>query len=85
MATLPALLSIEDYLRTSYKPDVHFVDGEIEERNLGEFDHARLQYKLASFFDVKEKLWSIQGVVEQRIRVGPTRVRICDLAGGRTA
>lgn len=80
MATVPALLSIEQYLRTSYKPDVDFVDGEIEERNLGEFDHARLQYKLAAFFDTREKPWSIQGVIEQRIRVSPTRVRICDLA-----
>ena len=80
MATTPTLLSIDEYLHTSYSPDVDFVDGEIEERNLGEFEHARLQYKLASFFDGKEKLWGIQGVIEQRIRVRPTRVRICDLA-----
>ncbi len=80
MATTPTLLAIEDYLNTSYHPDVDFVDGEIEERNLGEFDHARLQFKLASFFDAKEKLWGIQGVVEQRIRVSPTHVRVCDVA-----
>ena len=80
MATVPAMLTMEQYLRTSYKPDVDYVDGEIEQRNLGEFDHARLQYKLAAFFDAKEKPWSIQGVIEQRIRVGSKRVRICDLA-----
>ncbi len=80
MATVPAMRSIEQYLRTSYKPDVDFVDGEIEERNLGEFDHARLQYVLASFFFAREELWQIKGVIEQRIRVSPTRVRICDLA-----
>lgn len=36
MATTPTLLSIEEYLRSSYHPDADFVDGEIEERNLGE-------------------------------------------------
>ncbi len=80
MATTSTLLSIDEYLHTSYKPDVDFVDGEIEKRNLGEFDHARLQTLIASFFVGKEKLWGIQGVVEQRIRVSANRVRICDLA-----
>ena len=80
MATTPTLLSIDEYLHTSYRPDVDFVDGEIEKRNLGEFDHARLQVLLAGYFLNKEKLWAIQGVVEQRIRVSPTRVRIADLA-----
>ncbi len=80
MATTPTLLSIEEYLRTGYHPDVDFVDGEIQERNLGEHDHGRLQYVLAPFFFSKEKQWAIHGVVEQRIRVSLSRVRVCDLA-----
>jgi Uma2 family endonuclease len=80
MATTPTLLSIEAYLSTSYHPDADYVDGEIEERNLGEFDHARLQYLLSSHFGVREKHWGIQGVVEQRIRVAPRRVRVADIA-----
>ncbi len=80
MATQPALLSLEEYLRTRYRPDVHFVDGEIEERNLGEYEHARLQWLIGGFFGPLEKEWGIRGVVEQRIRVSPSRVRIADLA-----
>ena len=80
MATTPALLPIDVYLRTSYRPDRDFVDGEIEKRNLGEHDHGRLQYVLAPFFYSKEKQWAIHGVIEQRIRVSPSRVRVCDLA-----
>ena len=80
MATTPSLLPIEEYLRTSYHPDADYVDGEIEERNLGEFEHARLQYLLSVYFGSREKLWSIQGVVEQRIRVAERRVRIADFA-----
>ncbi len=80
MATTPTLLSIGEYLHTSYKPDVDFVDGEIEERNLGEYEHARLQTVLSAAFFGNEKLWGLKAVVEQRIRISPTRVRICDLA-----
>ena len=79
MATAPALLSIEEYLRTSYKPDVDFVDGHIEERHLGEFEHARLQYLIANVFGGKEREWNVLGVTEQRMRVGADRIRICDV------
>ncbi len=50
MATSPVLLSIEEYLHTSYKPDVHFVDGEIEERNVGEYSHAKIQSFISHLF-----------------------------------
>jgi hypothetical protein len=80
MATAPPLLPIEEYLRTSYHPDADYVDGEIEERNLGEFEHARLQLLIGAFFAAREKDWHIRGVVEQRIRITSSRVRVCDLA-----
>src|SRR5580704_12261637 len=32
----PTLISVEEYLASSYKPDCDYVDGHIEERNLGE-------------------------------------------------
>ena len=80
MATQPAPMPIEQYLSTSYSPDVDFVDGYIEERNLGEFDHARLQALIGAIFFGSEEAWHTTTVVEQRIRVDANRVRICDLA-----
>ena len=80
MATQPALIPIEQYLRTSYSPDVDFVDGVVEERNLGEFDHARLQALLTALILANESEWHVIGVVEQRIRISGRRVRISDLA-----
>jgi Uma2 family endonuclease len=80
MATTTSLISIEEYLRTSYHPDADYINGEIEERNLGEFQHARLQTLIAAFFTFQEKVWSTQTVVEQRIRVASNRVRIADVA-----
>jgi Uma2 family endonuclease len=79
MATAPPLLSIEEYLRTSYHPDADYVDGEIEERNLGEYEHARLQYILATIFGRYEREWNVRGLTEQRIYINSSRVRICDL------
>jgi hypothetical protein len=48
MATLQT--SLADYLRTSYRPDCDYVDGEVQERNGGEFDHAAVQAFLTSCF-----------------------------------
>ena len=77
--TVPTLLSIEQYLNTTYRPDVDFVDGYIEERNLGEFDHGDLQLEIGSFLRVRQKEWSIRVVTETRVRVSANRVRIPDV------
>jgi len=41
MATGTALLTIEEYLKTVYRPDCDFVDGELEERIVVEHDQNR--------------------------------------------
>jgi Uma2 family endonuclease len=73
-------VSLEQYLATDYKPDVDYVDGEIEERNVGEFDHARLQGLIYAYLFSHEKHWQVFVVPEQRIQVSPTRFRVPDIA-----
>jgi hypothetical protein len=34
------LVSVQEYLATSFRPDRDYVDGEIQERNLGERPHS---------------------------------------------
>jgi len=80
MATTPALISIEEYLRTSYHPDADYVNGEIEERNLGEYEHGTVQGLIHFIFTLNEELWGTDAVVEQRIRVNSSHVRVCDVA-----
>ncbi|MGA9567069.1 MAG: Uma2 family endonuclease [Candidatus Korobacteraceae bacterium] len=77
MATLQTSLS--DYLRTSFHPDCDFVDGEVQERNLGEFDHAAVQAFLTSWFYQHRHDWALQVLPEMRIRVSERRVRIADV------
>jgi hypothetical protein len=42
MAT-EVLVSVDEYLRTGYRPDCDYLDGEVVPRNLGEFEHSRAQ------------------------------------------
>ena len=55
------------------------MDGRIEERNLGEWDHSWLQTALASYFFSRRKQWNIVALVEQRVQVKPGRFRVPDL------
>ena len=68
-----------EYLRTNYRPDREFIDGEVRERNVGKWEHARIQALLASWFGSKEAQWSVLTATEQRVRVSATRIRIPDL------
>ena len=73
--SVAALISIDEYLNTSYEPDCDYVDGALQERNLGKFDHSRLQALLTAYFVSRERLWGICTITEQRIRVSGKRVR----------
>jgi Uma2 family endonuclease len=72
-------VSLSEYLQTSYRPDREFVDGELRERNVGKWEHARVQWLLAAWFSNHEKQWGITGSTEQRMQVSVSAVRIPDL------
>ena len=72
-------IPLHDYLGTIYRPDREYVDGEIRERNVGKYEHARIQALLARWFGNHEQEWGAQVVTEQRVQVSPTRVRIPDV------
>ena len=74
-----AMVSLEEYLATDYEPDCDFVDGYLEERNLGEWDHSRLQLKIGAYFLAHYETQGMRVVPELRIRVAANRVRIPDL------
>ena len=74
-----AVVSVDEYLSTSYRPDCDYVDGEVRERNVGEYPHGRLQGLLVIWFGTRERDWKIRVLPEQRIRVSATRFRIPDV------
>jgi Uma2 family endonuclease len=82
MATAPSYLPIEDYLHSGsiYDPDAEYVDGVIEERLSGEWDHSTWQQAVQMCFSTHAQEWDIRVRLALRIRVAPSRVRIPDVA-----
>ena len=74
------LISVREYLNTSYSPDCDYVDGEVRQRNLGEMDHALLQSLICTAFLNKREEWSVVALVEQRVQVAAQRFRVPDVA-----
>ena len=73
-------ISVSEYLHTSYHPDCDYVDGVIEERNLGELDHAELQKAFMLWLSQHEREWGIRSLPEIRVQTSPTRFRIAESA-----
>ncbi|MGD0801004.1 MAG: Uma2 family endonuclease [Terracidiphilus sp.] len=86
MATLPIyddpqpeFVSVREYLTTSYRPDCDYVDGRIEERNVGEFDHSLLQALLAHLFMNHREEWGVLALPDVRVQVKATHFRVPDV------
>ena len=79
MSTL-ALVPISEYLRSSYEPDAEYVDGHIEERPMGELDHADLQGALTALLRSKANHPYFRAIPEYRVQVSATRFRVPDVA-----
>lgn len=73
------LVSINEYLSTSYRPDRDLVDGQLIERNVVEYDHSNLQGALILWLRSRQLAWNIRVLPEQRVRVSATRFRIPDV------
>jgi Uma2 family endonuclease len=82
MATQPVFdkrVSVEEYLSTVYEHDCEYVDGVIEERDLGEFEHAFLQGILAALFNNHRSEWGVICLPEQRVQTRPDHFRVPDV------
>src|ERR1039458_5532836 len=74
---IETLISVEEYLNTSYDPDVEFVDGVLVERNVGDWLHSLVQSNI--IFALRRKYPSSKVVPELRSMVNPTRFRLPDV------
>ncbi len=79
MSTTRTLISVEEYKASSYEPDCDYVDGHIEERNLGQGTHARLQLRIGAYLLAHYEQEGIAVGTEWRVQVEPTRFRIPDV------
>jgi Uma2 family endonuclease len=79
VTSLAPSVTIDEYLRTSYRPDCDYVDDHVEERTVGEREHSRVQLFLSSLFFRHEQEWHVYTLPEQRVQVSITRFRVPDL------
>jgi Uma2 family endonuclease len=86
MATQPTheysepFVTVEEYLKTSYRPDCEYLDGRIEERNLGEYDHGYLQLQLGTLFTNNRDSWGVRTVTDVRTQVSRSHFRVPDVS-----
>ena len=71
------LISVEEYLSTSYDPDVEYVDGVLVERNVGDWLHSLVQRNL--IVSLSRKYPEIFAVPELRSQTRATRFRLPDV------
>jgi Uma2 family endonuclease len=82
MATQPAFdrpVTVEEYLSTVYEHDCEYVDGTVEERDMGEFEHAYVQGILIGLFRQHREDWGVYPLPEQRVQTQKTRFRVPDV------
>ena len=78
MATA-TLIPVSEYLRTTYRPDRDFLAGILQERNMGEQPHARIQGFFCALFIANRRLWQVRALPEQRIQTSADHFRIADI------
>jgi Uma2 family endonuclease len=68
-------IPLSEYLETSDRPDREYVDGELRERNAGNWDHARVQSLLAAWFVTHEGQWGVMAETERRMLIPKSATR----------
>jgi Uma2 family endonuclease len=69
MAAATSFVTVEEYLRSSFEPDAEYIDGHIEERPAGEYDHSAWQEAISAWFRQQAQAGQIRVRPELRIQV----------------
>jgi Uma2 family endonuclease len=75
---LPTHLTLEQYRSVIFRPDAHFVDGQIIPRNLGNYTHGHAIGVLIGALHGPCKELRLQSCISLRLQTSRTRVRVCD-------
>lgn len=79
MATI-ATVPVEEYLRSTYEPDMEYVNGQLVERNVGEYFHSFMQSLIAQLLGSRMRERRFRVFTELRVKVSAEpRYRIPDI------
>ncbi len=80
------LVPLSEYLGHTYDPDCEYIDGMVQERNVGEIGHSDAQSALNAF--IRTQIHGFWSGVEVRVQIRADRYRIPDVTivrGGKPA
>ena len=79
-------ISVEEYLGTSYRPDMEYIDGELRPKNstleadvMVQWMHAHLQALISAWFVQHQEEWHVLVGVEARTRIRTSTYRLPDV------
>jgi Uma2 family endonuclease len=75
--SVETLISVDEYLNTSYDPDMEYVDGVLVERNVGDLSHSLVQRNIG--YHLTRKYPAIYALPELRSQTRSTRYRLPDV------
>ena len=67
MAT-STLIPVSEYRAATHRPDCDYIDGELQERNVGDRPHSFLQLAIAAIFHANRRKWNVVVGTEMRCR-----------------
>ncbi len=76
---MAGFVSVEEYFKSEYEPDAEYVDGVIEERSPGNYDHACWQRDICMWIAERAEGWNVRVLMSYTVRVAPTRYRVPDV------
>jgi Uma2 family endonuclease len=79
MGSTATMVSLKEYLNTTYEPDKEFVEGVLVERNVGTLPHSVLQNLVLLFLGQFHQSHRIQVCPDARLRIDEGRHRIPDI------
>ena len=74
------VISVEEYLRTTYRPDRELVDGTLREKPMPTGLHGFVQSMISTWFANHMKDWGVAPASEVRTRVRPSNYRLPDIS-----
>lgn len=69
-------VSLAEYLSTDYEPDCEYLDGVVEERNVGKRKHSKTQALLAAKLQAEIESGEFDVLIEQRVQLSASKIRI---------
>jgi Uma2 family endonuclease len=76
---IPLFMTLQEYLQSVFHPDIDFVDGMVESRNVGEFAHSMVLGEAMFLLGTHEKEWGIKVLPTCRLHVSEQRIRVPDV------